>query len=118
MKALRCPMKHWGYLFLVALLVCSCGSPRLYTSRITLDVDSTFTKEGQWVYVSGHKTWVSGNETALFDSVWLKPGQTKGNMKIRHGKDGGTFFIYSLAKTDLMIIWQMYFFWNHGRKQL
>lgn len=91
MKALRCPMKHWGYLCLVALLVCSCGSPRLYTSRITLDVDSTFTKEGQWVYVSGHKTWVSGNETALFDSVWLKPGQTKGNMKIRHGKDGGTF---------------------------
>lgn len=94
MKALRCPMKHWGYLCLVALLVCSCGSPRLYTSRITLDVDSTFTKEGQWVYVYGVKGWVSGNETAIFDSVFLKPRQRKAKLKVRHDAQERLFEIF------------------------
>lgn len=86
-------MKISAYLLMswIGLLCASCGSPRLYTSRITLDLDSTFTKEGQWVYVSGHKSWISGNEAALFDSVWLKPGQMKAKLKIRHGKDGGVF---------------------------
>ena len=59
-------------LWFVLIVIClsACGSPRLYTSRITLDVDSTFTKEGQWVYLWGFKPWVSGNETAIFDSVY------------------------------------------------
>ena len=95
MKALRCPMKHWGYLFLVALLMCSCGSPRLYTSRITLDVDSTFTKEGQWVYLWGFKPWVSGNETAIFDSVYLKPYQRKAKLKVRQDVERWFYILFS-----------------------
>lgn len=72
----------WGVGF--GALCASCGSPRLYTSRITLDVDSSFTSEGQWVYVSGIKSWISGNESAFFDSVYLKPHQQKAKLKVRH----------------------------------
>lgn len=87
LRKVRAALYGMGFYVLCA----SCGSPRLYTSRITLDVDSAFTNEGQWAYVSGYKSWISGNESALFDSVWLKPGQTRAKMKIRHGSDGGTF---------------------------
>lgn len=84
-------------LWLVWIGIClsACGSPRLYTSRITLDVDSTFTQEGQWVYLWGFKSWVSGNETAIFDSVYLKPYQGKAKLKARQDVERQFFILFS-----------------------
>lgn len=47
------------------------------TTTITLLLDDYVCSESQWVYLRGFKEWVSGNEVAIFDSVYVEKGQQK-----------------------------------------
>lgn len=63
--------------------LCNCGSHK-NLSKITLIIDDSFTKEEQWCYITGYKSWVSGYEKWIFDSVKIDKGQKKAKMKIKH----------------------------------
>ena len=89
--------------FLPFLLCClclgACSSPRLYKSRITLEVDSSFTAEEQWAYVWGFKSWMNGDEFAIFDSVLLKPYQREAKLKVRQDVERGFYLLLSKRGT-------------------
>ncbi len=59
-------------------------------STITLQLDSTFTREGQWCYIGG---WTAPNEYHLYDSVYINKGENEVCMNIRHEIDCN-FHIY------------------------
>ena len=44
-------------------------------ARVYLSMDDYICSEDQWVYVYGFKGWISGNEEAFFDSVYVPKGQ-------------------------------------------
>lgn len=73
------------YIFavLVFLLFIGCVS-RKNTSRITVFIDDSFTKESQMCYIHGYKSWISGNEFAIYDSAKIKRGQNKVRFNIKH----------------------------------
>lgn len=45
------------------------------SARVYLSMDDYICSEDQWVYVYGFKGWISGNEEAFFDSVFVPKGQ-------------------------------------------
>lgn len=73
------------YIFAVLsfLLFIGCAS-RKNTSKITVFIDNSFTKESQMCYIHGFKSWISGNEFAIYDSAKIKRGQNKVRFKIKH----------------------------------
>lgn len=73
------------YIFVVLafLLFIGCAS-RKNTSRIIVFIDNSFTKESQMCYIHGYKSWISGNEFAIYDSAKIKRGQNKVRFKIQH----------------------------------
>ena len=46
-------------------------------AKIIILVDDYICTESQWVYLRGYKDWISGNEVAIFDSVFIEKGEHK-----------------------------------------
>lgn len=76
-------MKSTIYIFLSFLLGESLLSssletrliPEKKTAKVVLLLDDYVCSEEQWCYLYGFKDWVSGNERAMFDSVFISKGQ-------------------------------------------
>lgn len=75
-------MKYFIYVSLLGLLSSSIflssdnyKKEEQNNSKIVLQLDDYICSEGQWVYLHGCKSWISGNEVAIFDSAYIEKGQ-------------------------------------------
>lgn len=78
----------------ILIFLGSCTSHK-NISKITLSIDDSFTNEEQWCYISGFKSWVSGNESWIFDSVQIAKGQKKVKMKVIHPCETDFYLTFS-----------------------
>ena len=75
-------MKYFIYVSLLGLISSSIflssdnyKKEEQNNSKIVLQLDDYICSEGQWVYLHGCKSWISGNEVAIFDSAYIEKGQ-------------------------------------------
>lgn len=59
-------------------------------------MDDSFTKEEQWCYILGIKSWICENE-ATIDSVRIKKGQRKVKIKLKHPTEEEFYISFSEA---------------------
>lgn len=57
------------------------GEPELRTAKVILLTDDYICSESQWVYLHGFKSWITGNEVVIYDSVFVPRGQHKIEME-------------------------------------
>ena len=67
-------------LLLGCFILCSF-SINNHDAIVKLDLDDYICSEEQWVYLYGYKSWVSGNEVAIFDSAFIAKGQHSVNLR-------------------------------------
>lgn len=78
-------MKSIIYISLITLLGTFFSFPTKQTNshsdkkkaKVILLLDDYTCSEDQWVYLHGFKSWISGNERAIFDSAFIPKGQHK-----------------------------------------
>ena len=79
-------MKMIPIFLLAVMMLWGCkqatlGEPGLQTAKIMLLTDDYVCSEDQWVYLYGFKSWISGNEKVIYDSVFVPKGQHKIEME-------------------------------------
>lgn len=64
-------------------------------AKIIILVDDYICTESQWVYLRGYKDWISGNEVAIFDSVFIEKGEHKAELNASICEATSLFLLFS-----------------------
>lgn len=94
-------MKTIFYLSVCLILVLQSASNNQFVEnknkniKVILLLDDYICTESQWVYLRGYKDWISGNEVAIFDSIFIEKGEHRTELNASIREATSLFLLFS-----------------------